>query len=322
MSHKATDIRILDIVTVISNPIGWGSRLSTARSAINDWLSEPNVRITIVECVYGGRPHDLVDLANDQRVTHIPVRANTLAWNKECLLNIGVSRLAQDADNIAFLDADILFRRNGWALSVIHALDLYPVIQPWDSCYDLGPHDEHIQLHRSFASVYHAGGPVVPNGPKWWQSDKGPYIYPHTGFAWAWKRDVLDRVGGLFEVGGMGSGDHHMAMGIVGAIQCSVPGEAHPNYLDALNRWQARALIHINGKIGFVHGTIEHLFHGAKPNRQYNGRWQMFIDHAFDPVADLKRNTYGVLEFAGNKTNLELKFDNYMRSRMEDANVL
>ena len=49
------------------------------------------------------------------------------------------------------LDADITFRRAGWATEAVAALDLYPVIQPWDTAYDLGPHDEHVQTHKSFA---------------------------------------------------------------------------------------------------------------------------------------------------------------------------
>jgi hypothetical protein len=46
----------------------------------------------------------------------------------------------------------------------------------------------------------------------------------------------------------------------------------------------------------------------------------MFMDHGFDPVTDLKKNTYGVVEFAGNKPELELAFDRYLRSRDEDIN--
>ena len=313
--------RILDIVTVVSNPIGWASRVKLARDAINSWLKEPNVRVTLVECAHGARGYELADLA-DPRVTHIPVRATTLVWNKENLLNIGISRLPPDAKYIGTFDADIEFRRDGWASNTIRALDLYPVVQPWDKAYDLGQNDEHIQTHVSFASVYHAVGPVVPKSGKFWKTDNGPYDYPHSGFAWAWTRDTLDRIGGMFELGGMGSGDHHMALAIVGQSDRSVPEGAHPNYVAAIKRWETGALSHINGKLGFVHGTIEHWFHGRKHQRYYLGRWDMFVKHQFDPIADLKRNTFGVIEFAGNKPDLELDFDRYLRSRHEDVNTL
>ncbi|RFB80387.1 hypothetical protein [Methylovirgula sp. 4M-Z18] len=312
---------ILHIVTCIANPIGWKSRLDLARAAIADWLHEPNVHVTLVECAYGSRGHDLTDLAGP-RVTHVPVRATTLVWNKENLLNIGISRLPESAKKIATLDADIQFRRAGWATATLRALDLYPVVQPWDKAYDLGPNDEHIQTHVSFASLFHAGKPVVPDGSKWWKFDGGPYDYAHSGYAWAYVRSALDKIGGLFEVGGMGSGDHHMALAIAGYADKSMPADTNGNYRSAVTRWEARALAHINQKLGFVHGTIEHLFHGSKAKRGYLSRWGMFIDHAFDPHEDLKRNTYGVLEFSGAKPALERQFDQYLRSRSEDSNSL
>jgi hypothetical protein len=63
------------------------------------------------------------------------------------------------------------------------------------------------------------------------------------------------------------------------------------------------------------HGTIEHPFHGRKGDRGYQSRWAMFLDSGFDPVTDLKRNTYGVLEFSGAKPDLERAFDRYLFQR-------
>src|ERR1700730_16853916 len=46
---------------------------------------------------------------------------------------------------------------------------------------------------------------------------------PHTGYAWAWTQGALDGIGGLFELGGMGSGDHHMALALVDLADRSLP---------------------------------------------------------------------------------------------------
>ena len=250
------------------------------------------------------------------------MRAKSLAWNKECLLNLGIARLPPQAQYIATLDADIHFRKRSWAAETVHALQLYPVLQPWADCYDLGPNDEHMQAHRSFCRVYHEGGPVAPAGPKFWSFDGGPYRYPHCGYAWAYTRKALDDLGGLIEVGAMGAGDHHMAMALVGKGRLSVPAGTSSSYATAIDRWEARARIHVNRKLGFVPVTIEHAFHGRKADRRYVPRWEMFLEHGFDPATDLKRNSFGVLEFARNKPELERAFDRYLRSREEDANVL
>jgi hypothetical protein len=311
----------LHVVTCVANPLRWASREALARRAVAAWLEAPEVAITLVEAVYGSAAFSLGDLASD-RVTHIGVRATTLAWSKECLMNIGLSRLPASVDKVAFLDADIVFRRPHWAAEALAALDLYPVIQPWDIAYDLGPHDEHIQLHHSFASVWHAGGPVVADRSKFWKFSGGGYEYPHSGYAWAWQRRALDRVGGLFDLGGMGSGDHHIALGLVGRADASLPGGVSANYRAAVMTWGARAAAEINGKLGFAHGALEHPFHGRKGDRGYESRWDMFLKHGFDPLVDLKHNTFGVIEFAGNKPDLERAFDRYLRAREEDVNTL
>ena len=327
---------ILQIVTCVANPLRWQSRIKLARAAIKSWLEEPNIHITLVECVYGSRSHDLSDLACD-RVTYIPVRATTMAWSKECLLNIGIAHLPPYSHKILTLDADITFRRPGWPTEALAGLDLYPVIQPWDTAYDLGPHDEHMQTHKSFASIWHSGKPVTPPKPiippkhdplhephkripphhdphkpphdyghgKDNHDHRVNFVYPHPGYAWGWQRNVLDRIGGLLEVGAMGAGDYHMALGMIGKHEASLPGGVSQGYKNAISSWATRASLEVNGKLGFVHGTLEHPFHGRKVDRGYQNRWQIFLDTGFDPATDLKRNTYSVLEFAGNKPDLE-----------------
>jgi hypothetical protein len=311
----------LHVVTCVANPLGWRSREGLARGAVAAWLSAPEVSITLVEAAYGSRAFGLADLVGE-RVTHIGVRATTLAWSKECLLNIGISRLPTSAEKIATIDADVTFRRPHWAAATLAALDLYPIVQAWDTAYDLGPNDEHIQTHKSFASAWHSGAPIVAGGSKFWKFSGGAYEYPHPGYAWAWQRRALDRVGGLFELGGMGSGDHHMALGMVGRADASLPGGITPAYRAGVVAWSDRARTEINGKLGVVHGTIEHPFHGRKSDRAYEGRWGMFLKYGFDPMTDLKRNLSGVIEFAGNKPDLERAFDRYLRAREEDVNTL
>jgi hypothetical protein len=101
-----------------------------------------------------------------------------------------------------------------------------------------------------------------------------------------------------------------------------MPAGTSANYRAEVKRWEARAVRHINGNIGCVAGTIEHLFHGRKGDRGYQSRWEMFVKHHFDPHEDLKRNSHGVLEFATNKPELRHDFDLYLHSRNEDINAL
>jgi hypothetical protein len=119
----------------------------------------------------------------------------------------------------------------------------------------------------------------------------------------------------------MGASDHAMCLSLVGKAVNSVPKHLNPDYLQHLLRWQDRIRTATNGRIGYSNGVINHSFHGAKAGRQYLSRWEMFLEVDFSPTEDLMRNTYGVLEFSGNKPELIRMWMNYLKSRNEDGNV-
>lgn len=301
---------LLHVVTCVANPIRWQSRVKLYREFERHML-DSGVYLTTVECAYGERPFEC---AGTQGVNHVGVRARTLVWNKEALINIGVGRLPPDSKYIAWIDADIFFRLKDWASETVQALQQYDVVQPWSDCYDIGPNGEHLQVHRGFARLFHEGKPIVPSGAY-------GYEFAHPGYAWAATRQAREWTGGLIEAA-LGAGDHHMALALIGRVGESVPGGIHPNYLAALEQWQRRAQHHVAGNIGYVPGTIEHRWHGSKERRGYISRWGILTKHQFDPVADIKRNTHGVPELAGNKPELARDIDRYFRSRAEDSNAL
>jgi len=299
---------LLHVVTCIANPIRWKSRIALFREFARH-MRESGVHLTAVECAYGDRPFECDGIAG---VVHVGVRAKTLIWNKENLLNIGIARLPQDWKYVAWIDADIAFRKSGWAAETVHALQQYDIVQPWSDCYDLGPHDEHLKTFRSFCRQYFDGQPLGP----------GSYGFAHPGYGWAATRQALEHLGGLIDTAALGAGDHHMALALVGRAEQSVPGGIAEGYLRPLLQWQARAHRHVCGNIGYVPGTIEHSWHGSKDKRAYIGRWDILVRNRFDPSADLKRNVWGVFELAGNKPELRHDIDAYFRRRNEDANTV
>lgn len=316
---------LLDVVVPMTNPLRWKVREAQFNRFIAQMVAS-GVRLTVVECALGERPFMFAD---DPRLKtpltrHVGVRAFTVCWNKECLINIGIPA---DARNVCWADADIIFRDPAWASETVHALQHYEVVQCWSSALDTGPNGEFLSLHRSFCSLLLEGEPVLLEPPYAykWRKDGGTLEYPHPGYCWAARRDTLERLGGLFELGVSGSGDHHMALAFIGKAARSVPDSVArncPSLMKHLLAWQGRAVHHVNENLGVVRGTIEHLFHGSPSRRRYWDRWSIFVEEEFDPDTDLKRNTWGVLELAGNKPGLRRKIDQYLRSRSEDANVI
>ena len=300
---------LLHVVTVYCNPMRWQAKHELFRQFLSEMV-QTGVKITVVECGFGDRDFEWHDYGN---ISVVHVRTNTVNWNKENLLNIGISRLPQDWEYVAWVDGDIRFRHQAWASEAINALQQYPIIQPWSYCYDLGPHGEHLEGHRSFAYMH------------WHRRVRGigqGYEFAHPGYAWASRRDVLDRLGGLYEMGVSGAGDHHMALGLIGKAVWSIPGSMTDGYKRSIYQWQERATKHISGLIGHLHGTIEHSWHGRKKNRRYIERWDILKKSAFDPYEDLKFNTWRVMELAGNKPELAHDLDRYFRQRNEDGNEM
>ena len=312
----------LYVVACVANPLRWRSRVALARAAVGDWLKEPNVHITLAECAYGSRGYDLADLASDRVDAYRASRHDD---------GVGKENLHQHRDR-----APAAGRARRSPSSTPTSPSAAPAGRPtrWprsisirsssrgDTAYDLGPNDEHISVHKSFACGLARRQAGRRRRANFWRSDGGPYDYPHPGYAWGWQRRTLDRIGGLFELGGMGSGDHHMALGHGRRYEASLPAGVTAAYTNAVAAWSGRAAAEINGKLGFVHGTIEHPFHGRKSDRGYQSRWAMFLDTASTRSPTSSATPDGVIEFAGNKPDLERAFDRYLRSRDEDVNTL
>ncbi|HTC09597.1 MAG TPA: hypothetical protein VK726_12555 [Acetobacteraceae bacterium] len=126
------------------------------------------------------------------------------------------------------------FRKSGWASEAVRALQQYDVVQVWPDCDDLGPHDDHLQVHRSFCRLAHEGAPMLASG---YVGD----VFAHVGDAWAATRRALSLLGGLIETAALGAGDHHMALG---RVRERMPDGVNDGDTCPLLRWQARAAAH------------------------------------------------------------------------------
>jgi hypothetical protein len=302
---------LLHVVTVIANPVRWKSRLALY-DRFEQHMLQSGVRLTTVECAFGDEDHAL---AVRPGVEHVKVWAKSHVWLKESLINLGLSRLPRDWRYVAWIDADITFRRADWAAATLHALQHFDLIQPWEHCYDLGPSGEHMALHCSFGRQW-IRDPVTTG-----KLGKG-YTFAHPGYAWAATRTAIEHLGGLIDHAVCGAADHHMALALVGKAAVSLPGHIHANYAKPVLGWQERAARHICGNVGYIPGTIEHGWHGSKDARRYIDRWSILTRHSFDPDRDIKRNAAGVIELAGNKPELKRDLWRYFQQRNEDANTL
>ena len=268
-----------------------------------------NVVFYVVEIAYGDRHFECTEAGNPR---HLQLRTQQELWHKENALNLGVRYLLpRNWKYVAWIDGDITFRNPEWAQECLHQLQHHHVVQPWQHVCDLGFDGDIMQTFDSFCSLIRRGIRI--------QTHPGePYKYGHSGFAWACTREFWEQVGGLMDFAILGSADHHMAWAMVGEVNKSVHGMMSDDFKRRCHEWQQRAFKITKGNIGFVKGRIEHHFHGAKKNRKYRERWQLFIDHAFRPDHDLMHDAQGLVMLVA-KPKLEMAIMDYMRGRNEDS---
>ncbi len=299
---------ILDVVAVVSNPVRYQSRYRLYKQFEAEMLQSPNVRLTTVEAAFGEREHHITDHANAR---HIQVRTHSETWVKENLVNIGISRLPNDFQYVAWIDADTSFVRPDWAKETVEQLQHFAVVQMFSHAVDLGPNHEVLENHMGFGYGHVQRKPVNHGG--------GPYAFWHPGFAWAARRSFIESVGGLMDWTLLGAADHVMACAILGKLPLPAQLERDcPGYIRLAQEWMRHAA-GIKQDLGYVPGTLLHHFHGAKRNRRYVERWEILYRNHYDPLADIKRDWQGLIALSGNKPQLRDDLRMYFRQREEDG---
>jgi hypothetical protein len=303
------DDNTLHVIGMVSNPIRFHSRYRLFRKWYEEMKNTPNVKVYIAEIAYGDRQFEVTDPCDP---THLQLRTRQVLWQKENALNL-IERelLPLNWRYIAWLDTDIHFCDPHWAQETIHQLQLFHLVQPWSDCMDLGPHGEVLQHFQSFCYLHRRGVPIQCHPSQ-------PYKYAHTGFAGLARVKLWENTRGLMDWCIVGSADHHQAWASIGKASHSVHGKMSEGFKRAAYHWQDNAYAVTGGNVGFCKGRIEHFFHGKKQNRRYRERWQMFIEHQYNPYKDLIRDQQGLVLLRG-KPRLRHEVYEYMVARGEDS---
>jgi hypothetical protein len=312
----------LYVITAVFNPWRYKSRIKLYNDFAAYIALSPNVKLVTVELAFGDRPYEVTEPNNP---LHVQLRTNEEIWHKERMVNLAINRLPHDWKYVAWIDADITFAKLDWALETVHLLQHYQVLQMFSHAVDVGPNHEHLRTHTGFMFA-NAEGLVPEDRPGMiWNYDHvtmqgTPRMEAlHPGFAWAARREAVHNLGGLIDYAALGSADRHMAYAFVEKVELSYPKGISMGYYEALQIWQKRCKEHIRKNIGYMPGMITHYWHGKKVDRRYQDRWQILIEHQYDPEFDIKPDTYGLYQHSGNKPQLEYDIRNYFKARNEDS---
>lgn len=274
---------------------------------------EPRVRIVISEAILitESAAHQAAQALPPQSGIwrHLRYTTDDPIWLKENLINLAIAQLPETWNYAAWIDADLTFLSKTWVADTIAALNRHDVVQMFFRCDNLDQQGKPFKHDKGFAYQYRESGRAYTKTYK--------YGFWHPGFAWALTRHAYNTMDGLIDWGILGSGDHHMALALIGKVECSHPGNIHKTYAILLNSFQDRVR---ELSLGYVPGVIQHHWHGSIADRRYQERWGILTKNAYDPKTDIVKNRVGLNQLTGvGAARLRQPIKEYFVGRREDS---
>ena len=296
----------LNVIIVVSNPCLYATRYKLFNEFIKRIdLEEENVNLFIVEMIYAGQKYIVTDKNNKN---HLQLKTETPIWHKENMVNLAVKYLLPSSwKAFAWVDADIEFDNNTWAIDTLKILNgSKDIVQLFSHCVDMNKDETNINLFNSFGYSFSKNKKYSLRGSDYW----------HPGFAWAITRKAYEKIGGIYDKGVLGSGDNVIALSVINKVKNVLNYDYHDDYKNSILEYQEKIKCL---RLGYVPGVIRHYYHGEKKNRKYTERWQIIIKNKYSPLKHLKYDSIGIL-VPTEEFSEEFKNDimNYFRERKED----
>jgi hypothetical protein len=276
---------VLHVICVVSNPCLYTTRYILAREFIKRMEFEQNILLYICELLYDDQNQTEFYVTDETNPRHLQIRTKTPLWHKENMINTMIrERLPVDWKTVAWIDADIRFESAHWATDTLKLLNgQYDIVQLFSHAVDMDKKENTMQVFQSFGYKHANDREYTRVGPDFW----------HPGYAWACTRETYDKMGGLYDLSILGSGDHNMALSMLGKSASSVHEKVSKDYKESVSQLEKNMK---SLRLGYVPGVIKHYFHGTKQNRKYKERWQILVDHEYSPNLHLIRDKNGILQ--------------------------
>ena len=296
----------LHVIAVISNPCLYAKRYTLMKDFIKRFENdEPNCILYIVELVYGNQKFIITNNNNNK---HLQLRTNIPIWHKENMINLGVKNLLPKTwKAFAWIDADLEFENNTWASDTLKILNgTKDIVQIFSHCVDMDNNEMTMKVMNSAGYQYTKQKQYTTNGENFW----------HPGFAWAMTRKAFEKVGGLYEVSILGSGDHIMMHCLLNNGKNSISNTNSDDYKNSILEYEKKFC---KLRFGYVPGVIRHYYHGSKKNRGYQERWKILVNNKYSPLLHIQKDLNGLIiptkEFS---KEFQKEIFDYFASRNED----
>jgi hypothetical protein len=299
------------VVTCFFNPVGYRAPLANY-FAFAEKLRQSDIPLLTVECAFFDAPFEIPSAPEV-----LQVRSRSVLFQKEQLLNHAIRHLPPACTKVAWIDADVLFTNPAWAVETSRALEHHSIVQPWERGWRLPRGRRDFDGEGRGWTSFSATCRDHPGAFLWPDYDR----HGHTGFAWAARRELLDRHG-LYAHAIAGNADHLMAHAIFGDWNAScvrrllginTPSAAH------YRKWAKPFWSDVKDNFATVPGDVLHLWHGELINRRYLPRAKELLAFDYDPDRDVRVDGGGALEWASARPELHRWSTEYYQQRREDG---
>lgn len=301
-------------VTAYFNPARFKRRLQNYH-VFRQCLAVP---LVTVELSFDGS----FDLRSEDADVLVQLHAGDVMWQKERLLNIGFRHVPVSCRKVAWLDCDLIFESDDWAVRTSRALDQYAIVHLFHERHDLLP-DALIDCPptpnpqvTAFSSIYKLEtGRAAPDELR--RLGAVGALRSTTGLAWAGRREVLEQHG-LYDACIAGSGDKANACGALGRLDDAIVAHRmNSRRAEHYLAWARSFSDAVQGAVGYVPGRVFHLWHGDLENRRYAER-PSWLEH-FDPFTDIALDGSACWRWSSDKPELHSRLRRYFESRLEDG---
>ncbi len=253
------------ILSCYFNPTGSEYRLK----AFNIWYeSIKHLNYRIVELTIKDSKRELSHIKD---IEHL--HSDSLLWHKESLLNYLILKLDKKFKYVYWIDADVIFTNKNWMIEGAQELSYNNIIQPFAICYHLDKDQLSPDGDFNPKKVWNS---FCATHVRYRNSANENYdIHGHVGFAWGARREVFDKIL-LYDKALIGGSDHIMAHASAGHIPHKCIQKSFTENIDEVNEWSRKFYDVIQGRIGYVSGSLYHIWHGDIEKRQYLKRIQDF----------------------------------------------
>ena len=271
----------LNVIIVISNPCLYATRYKLFNEFVKRLEDDDHVQLYVVEMIYKNQKF-IVTQPNYKY--HLQLKCDVPIWHKENMINLAVQYLLpKEWKAFAWIDADVEFENNSWALDTLKILNgTKDIVQVFSHCIDMHKDESTIQIFNGFGYSFCKNKKYTTKGVDYW----------HPGYAWAITRKAYEKLGGIYDKGILGSGDSIIALSLIKKTKTFLNYNYDIGYKQSILEYEQKAK---SLRLGYVPGVIRHYYHGTKQNRKYTERWQILMNHQFSPQNHLTYDSQGIM---------------------------